>query len=320
MFESVEELDVRLREARYVLEPANLEAIYGAVTGDLALLVEGPPGTGKTELARALAVAAHTRMERLQCYEGIGEEQALGRFDRPLQDQFLAMNAPRFERRDWPQLREAIYALEFFSAGPLVRSLLYEKPCVLLIDEIDKTSPAFEAMTFQFLEEWRVTIPNLGTIEARSKPMVVLSSNHQRALSDPLRSRCAYLYFEYPTAEQELEILRLRLTDRSPTFYAQIAGLAKSLRTYRLANPPGIREILKLAELLERRGYREIVPEMRDALLPFLAKTEEDRGYMLQRHNFARLCADANRHAAEILRNTEASCPRLVPVPAEAAA
>src|SRR4051812_26486176 len=135
-------------------------------------------------------------MERLQCYEGIGVGQALGHFDRPLQDQYLRIASAQAGIAEWPRLREQIYTLGFYSAGPFLRAILSEKPCVLLIDEVDKTNPAFEAMTFQLLEEWRVTIPHLGTIEARSRPMTVLSSNHQRRLSDPLRSRCAYLYFE----------------------------------------------------------------------------------------------------------------------------
>lgn len=305
MFESVEDLNIRLRQAHYVVEPANLEAIYGTLTGDSAILVEGPPGTGKTELARGLTIAANTTMERLQCYEGIGEEEALGRFDRPLQDQYLTLHAPHFKQNEWGSLRDRIYSLDFFSPGPLVRALLSEKQCVLLIDEIDKTSPAFEAMMFQFLEEWRVTIPKLGTIEARTKPMVVLSSNNQRSLSDPLRSRCTFIHFEYPNIQQELEILRLRMGNQSTAFYAQIGGLAKALRTYRLAKPPSIREILKLAQLLERRGSPEITPDMRDVLLPFLVKTQDDRNYMLLKNSFHRLCADANRHAAEILRQEQ---------------
>lgn len=305
VFTSVEDLDARLRQASYVVETANLEAIYGTLAGNSAILVEGPPGTGKTELARGLTIAAGTTMERLQCYEGIGEDEALGRFDRPLQDQYLALHARRFDRKDWNGLRETIYSLDFFSPGPLVRALVSETPCVLLIDEIDKTSPAFEAMTFQFLEEWRVTIPKLGTIEARSQPMVVLTSNNQRELSDPLRSRCTYLHFEYPKIQRELEILRLRLANQTTAFYAQIGGLAKALRTYRLSKPPSIREILKLAQLLDRRGCAEITPDMRDVLLPFLVKTQDDRNYMLLNNSFRRLCADANRHAAEILQQEE---------------
>ncbi len=300
MFLSTEDLRLRLRLAKYVASDANIQAIHDALRSGLGLLVEGPPGSGKTELARALTLAAGTHMERLQCYEGIGQEEALGTFDRALQDQYLRIGSARLDAKEWPRLRDQIYTLDFFSMGPFVRALLSETPCVLLIDEIDKTNPAFEAMTFQLLEEWRVTIPKLGTIEARNKPITVLSSNNQRRLSDPLRSRCAYLYFEYPTIEQELDILRLRLSNQSSTSYAQIAGLAKALRSYRLAKPPSIREILKLAELLDARGCGEIQPNMRDMLLPFLVKTAEDRDKMLLKHNFDRLCADAAKHAREL--------------------
>ena len=305
MFLSTDDLRLQLRLAKYVASDANIQAIHDALRRGLGLLVEGPPGSGKTELARALTSAAGTHMERLQCYEGIGQEEALGNFDRALQDQYLRIGATNLDAKEWPRLREQIYTLDFFSMGPLVRALLSEEPCVLLIDEIDKTNPAFEAMTFQLLEEWRVTIPKLGTIEARSKPITVLSSNNQRKLSDPLRSRCAYLYFEYPTIEQELDILRLRLSSHSSTSYAQIAGLAKALRSYRLAKPPSIREILKVAELLEDRGCPEIQPSMRDTLLPFLVKTAEDRNYMLLKHNFDRLCADAAKHARELVQSPE---------------
>lgn len=309
MFLSTDDLRWRLRHAKYVASDAHIQAIHDALRRGLALLVEGPPGSGKTELARALTSAAGTHMERLQCYEGIGQEEALGNFDRALQDQYLRIGATNLDAKEWPRLREQIYTLDFFSMGPFVRALLSEEPCVLLIDEIDKTNPAFEAMTFQLLEEWRVTIPKLGTIEARSKPITVLSSNNQRKLSDPLRSRCAYLYFEYPTIEQELDILRLRLSNHSSTSYAQIAGLAKALRSYRLAKPPSIREILKVAELLEDRGCPEIQPSMRDTLLPFLVKTAEDRNYMLLKHNFDRLCADARKHARELLERPEGVLP-----------
>ena len=309
MFLSTDDLRLQLRLAKYVASDPNIQAIHDALRRGLGLLVEGPPGSGKTELARALTSAAGTHMERLQCYEGIGQEEALGNFDRALQDQYLRIGATNLDAKEWPRLREQIYTLDFFSMGPFVRALLSEEPCVLLIDEIDKTNPAFEAMTFQLLEEWRVTIPKLGTIEARSKPITVLSSNYQRKLSDPLRSRCAYLYFEYPTIEQELDILRLRLSSHSSTSYAQIAGLAKALRSYRLAKPPSIREILKVAELLEDRGCPEIQPSMRDTLLPFLVKTAEDRNYMLLKHNFDRLCADAGKHARELLERPETVVP-----------
>jgi len=309
---STEDLRARLHAAKYVVSDAHAEVLFEALRSNLALLVEGPPGSGKTELARALTLAGGTQMERLQCYEGIGQEDALGSFDRALQDQYLRIGADHTDIKEWPRLREQIYTLGFFSAGPFVRALLSENSCVLLIDEIDKTDPAFEAMTFQLLEEWRVTIPKLGTIEARSIPITVLSSNNTRRLSDPLRSRCAYLYFEYPTIEQELEILKLRLGTDSCSNYPQIAGLAKALRSYRLLKPPSIREILKLAQVLRDRGCTKITPDMRDTLLPFLMKTAEDREKMLLTHNFNRLCADAAKHARELVETAdEAPCTAL---------
>jgi MoxR-like ATPase len=309
VFTSMEDLRARLRAAKYVASDADAEVVFDALRSDLALLVEGPPGSGKTELARALTLAAGTQMERLQCYEGIGQEDALGSFDRALQDQYLKVGAGHTDVKEWPRLREQIYTLGFFSTGPFVRALLSENPCVLLIDEIDKTDPAFEAMMFQLLEEWRVTIPKLGTIEARSIPITVLSSNNKRRLSDPLRSRCAYLYFEYPTIEQELEILKLRLGTDPSSSYPQIAGLAKALRSYRLLKPPSIREILKLAQVLRDRGCNKITPDMRDTLLPFLVKTAEDRDRMLLTHNFNRLCADAAKHAREFSETTKHERP-----------
>jgi MoxR-like ATPase len=312
MFTSAEDLRSRLRAAKYVVSDAHVEVLFDALHSNLALLVEGPPGSGKTELARALTLAASTQMERLQCQEGIGQEDALGSFDRALQDQYLRIGADHTDIKEWPRLREQINTLGFFSAGPFVRALLSENSCVLLIDEIDKTDPAFEAMTFQLLEEWRVTIPKLGTIDARSIPITVLSSNNTRTLSDPLRSRCAYLYFEYPTIEQELEILKLRLGTDSCSNYPQIAGLAKALRSYRLLKPPSIREILKLAQVLRDRGCTKITPDMRDTLLPFLMKTAEDREKMLLTHNFNRLCADAAKHARELVETAdEAPCTAL---------
>ena len=275
MFASREDLRARLRTARYVASEASIQA----------------------------------HMERLQCYEGIGQDEALGTFDRALQDQYLRLGSEHLDRKDWHHLRDQIYTLEFFSTGPFVRALLSEKPRVLLIDEIDKTDPAFEAMAFQLLEEWRVTIPKLGTIEARSKPITVLSSNNQRELSHPLRSRCAYLYFEYPTIEQELEILRLRLVHHSRESYAHIAGIAKTLRSYKLAKPPSIREILKIAEVLADRECIGITPDMRDTVLPFLVKTKEDRERMLLTHSFDRLCADSAKHARELMEKETTAEP-----------
>ncbi|MCI0717794.1 MAG: MoxR family ATPase, partial [Acidobacteria bacterium] len=166
MFTSVQELAQKLREAKYVIDPISLQVVYLAAQMQKPLLVEGPPGCGKTELAYAVAAAAGTTVERLQCYEGITEEKAIGKFDESLQRMFLETEKQCI-RENWCALRERLHSLDFFSEGPLLRALRYkDRPCVLLIDELDKVDHAFEALLLEILSAWQVTVPKLGTIKA----------------------------------------------------------------------------------------------------------------------------------------------------------
>src|SRR5438132_185988 len=174
VFSSAHELAQKLRAARYLIDPVTLEVVYLAARMRKPLLVEGPPGCGKTELAYAVATAVGTVVERLQCYEGITEEKAIGRFDEALQKLFLTTQGDRLGE-DWEEIRERLHSLDFFSQGPLIRALRYrEKPCVLLVDELDKVDQAFEAMLLEILSAWQVTVPKLGTIKAKAIPFVVL--------------------------------------------------------------------------------------------------------------------------------------------------
>jgi MoxR-like ATPase len=304
VFGSVRELAEGLRDAQYVVDPITLQVVYLAARMRKPLLVEGPPGCGKTELAYAVAAAAGTLVERLQCYEGITEEKAIGKFDEALQKLFLETQKERLGEA-WDAIRKRLHTLDFFAEGPLLRALRYrERPCVLLVDELDKVDHAFEALLLEILSAWQVTVPKLGTVQAATVPFVVLSSNEERRLGDPLRRRCLYLRFEYPTVEREVEILTVRSASQGPELLGQMAGLAHALRGWNMEKPPSIAEMLELGEALRILGVKEIVPEQRDVLLPLLAKTEGDRGRLLLREGFEGLIADSKAYQEKLRRMT----------------
>ncbi|HTV56268.1 MAG TPA: MoxR family ATPase [Terriglobia bacterium] len=304
MFVSVQALAERLRAVRYVIDPVTLQNVFLASRLQKPLLVEGPPGCGKTELAYAVAEAAGTTVERLQCYEGITEEKAIGRFDEGLQRLFLETQGDHL-RQDWEAIRNRLHSLDFFAEGPILRGLLRkDKPCVLLVDELDKVSQEFEAMLLEVLSAWQVSVPKLGTIRPypNAIPFVVLSSNEERRLGDPLRRRCIYLRFEYPTVEREAEIVAVRSNGLRVELQAQIVGLAHALRGWVMEKPPSIAEMLDLARALEILGVDEIRPEQRDMLLPFLAKTEADRKKLMLRGGFDGLVTDSKRYRDQLSR------------------
>ncbi len=304
VFASAEELADGLREAQYVIDPVTLQAVYLAARMQKPLLVEGPPGCGKTELAYAVAAAAETSVERLQCYQGITEEQAIGKFDQSLQRLFLETQKEHLGH-DWDGLRKRLHSLDFFAEGPLVRALRRKsKPCVLLIDELDKVDHAFEALLLELLSAWQVTVPKLGTVKATTDtvPFVLLSSNEERRLGDPLRRRCLYLRFDYPTVEREVEILATRCANQETVLLGQMAGLAHALRGWNMEKPPSIAEMLDLAQALEILGIKQVMPEQRDILLPLLAKTEGDRGRLLLREGFEGLIVDSKMHRDKLDR------------------
>ena len=317
VFTSANELAANLRAARYIIDPVTLEVVYLAARMQKPLLVEGPPGCGKTELAYAVAAAAGTVVERLQCYVGITEEKVIGKFDESLQKLFLDTQAANLDR-DWTQIRQRLHSLDFFTEGPLLRALRYElRPCVLLVDELDKVDHNIEALLLEILSAWQITVPKLGTIRATTVPFVVLSSNEERRLGDPLRRRCFYLRFEYHSVEREREILAVRGTSESVSLRGQLAGLAHALRGWNMEKPPSIAEMLDLAQALELLGVEEISHEQRDLLLPLLAKTEADRKRLLLRAGFEGLIADSRRYRDELLAS-ERECALVVGLEAAA--
>jgi MoxR-like ATPase len=305
MFPSLQDVEAGLRATGYIADSVATTTVYLAAKLHKPLLLEGPAGSGKTQLAYAVAQAADTTVERLQCYEGINEEKAIGKFDEPLQRLCVELKA-KAANFDWESVRTELHSQQFFSAGPLLRALQCEKPCVLLIDELDKVDQAFEALLLEMLSVWQLSIPKLGTMQAKSIPFVVLTSNEERRIGDPLRRRSFYLRVEHPTAEREAEIVALRTPDSSHEFHAGMAGLAKALRGWSLEKPPSVSEILDLAQALKVLGAERVTAEMRDILLPLLAKTEADRRKLLLRDGFASLVYDAQQYSAETLRGSVA--------------
>jgi MoxR-like ATPase len=251
-------------------------------------------------LAYAVAKATSTEVERLQCFEGINEEKAIGRFDEALQRLAVELRS-KSGPVEWEMLKQELHSLKFFSTGPLLRALQYPKRCVLLIDELDKVNQAFEAMLLELLSVWQMSVPKLGVVKAETVPFVVLTSNEERRIGDPLRRRSFYLRIEHPTLQREATILQLRTPNQSAEFHRSMAGLAKALRGWSLEKPPSISEMLDLAQALEVLGTERITPEMRDVLLPLLAKTEADRRKLLLRDGWASLVYDAHQYSVEAI-------------------
>src|SRR5438034_3462192 len=300
MFSSPKDLAEKLLASNYVIDETVLPVIYLAANMRRPLLIEGPPGSGKTELAYAVARSAGTSVERMQCYVGINEEKAIGKFDEALQQLFLEAGTAHING-DWEAIRRLLHDLDFFTKGPLLRALLYEnKPCVLLVDEIDKVDHEFEALLLELLSDWQFSIPKLGTVKAKTVPFVVLTSNEERRIGDPLRRRSFYIRFDHPSIDREREILALQTANGGEILHGQIAGLAQALRGWSLEKPPSIAEMLDVAQALEILGIEEILPEHRDLLLPLIAKTEADRQRLLLRDGFASLLADSLQYRSTL--------------------
>jgi MoxR-like ATPase len=267
------------------------------------LLHEGPAGSGKTQLAVSVAQATETHIERLQCYCGVTEDKAIGRFDESLQRLYMEFSKGQDTNAragSWRELQANLKGRDFFRPGPLMRALECEKPCVLLIDEIDKVDEGFEALLLEILSAWQLSIPEFGTVAAKSIPFVVLTSNEERRLGDPIRRRSLYVRVEHPTPEREAEIIASRTPKADQKFHREMAGIALSFRNYSLEKPPSVSEMIDFANALQLLGTDHVTEEHRDVLLPFLAKTEKDRRHLLLREGFKSLLDDGARFAQSL--------------------
>jgi MoxR-like ATPase len=300
MFESFDDLMERLKATGYFIDPVMTRIVFLAAKLQKPLLLEGPAGSGKTQLAVSVAQAAGTHIERLQCYRGVTEDKAIGRFDESLQRLYMEYSKGNGESGSWRELQANLKGRDFFRPGPLMRALECEKPCVLLIDELDKVDEGFEALLLEILSAWQLSIPEFGTVEAKSIPFVVLTSNEERRLGDPIRRRSLYVRVEHPTPEREAEIIASRTPGAGVEFHREIAGIARSFRNYSLEKPPSVSEMIDFANALRLMGTDHVTVEQRDVLLPFLAKTEKDRRHLLLREGFQSLLVDGARYAQDL--------------------
>jgi len=263
MFDSLEELDRKLAATGYFIDPVMVQVVYLAAKLQKPLLLEGPAGSGKTQLALSVAAAARTHVERLQCYRGVTEDKAIGRFDEGLQR--LYMEFSKGQHENWQTVQANLKGRDFFRPGPLMRALECDRPCVLLIDELDKVDEGFEAMLLEILSAWTLSIPEFGTVSAKSIPFVVLTSNEERRLGDPIRRRSLYVRIEHPTPEREAEIIASRTPKADEKFHREMAGIALSFRNYSLEKPPSVSEMIDFANALQLLGTDHVCSLVRSA-------------------------------------------------------
>ena len=293
MFSSVEEVLVGLRRTGYITDEITATIVHLAAKLNKPILLEGPPGSGKTELAYAVAKATSAEVERLECFEGIDEEKAIGRFDEGLQRLAVELRS-KSGPVEWELLKQELHGQKFFSAGPLLRALQQPR-CVLLIDELDKVDQAFEAMLLELLSVWQMSIPKLGLV-TQTIPFVVLTSNEERRIRrSPAEKKLLFANRpSYPRAgSQDPSIENPRGQRRISSRHG---GAGQGSAWLEPGEAPSISEMLDLAQALKVLGKQQITPEMRDILLPLLAKTEADRKKLLMRDGFASLIYDAQQY------------------------
>ena len=271
---NLELLKEKMNEARYVHDDTMATVLAVALALGRPLLIEGAAGVGKTEIAKVMAEALGRDLVRMQCYEGLDESKAL--YEWNYQKQLLSIQV-NMGRTDADELTRSLFSEEYLLERPLLKSIRSEKPVVLLIDEIDKADEEFEAFLLELLSDMQVSIPEVGTVRAKTVPFVVLTSNRARPLSEALRRRCAYLYIEYPTMEKELAIIRAKLPHVDDKLAAQVALAVQKLRASdSILKKPSIAETLDWVSALDALGIRELTPESLRSTAGFILKERED--------------------------------------------
>lgn len=295
MFASPEEIQRVLEGQGYICQPDVATVVYLSLELKKPLLVEGPAGVGKTDLAKVLAAAQGLELVRLQCYEGLDETKALYEWEyakQLLYTQILKdkIGATLEECRTLSEAVEriareesAFFSDRFLVPRPLLRAILADRPTVLLVDEVDKSDPEFEAFLLEVLSEFQVSIPESGTIRARHIPQVILTSNNSRELGDGLKRRCLYLFIDYPSAEQESRILKKKVPGIGERLLAQVVEAVHAVRKLDLRKAPSIGETLDWARSLLLLHADRLDPRLVRVTLPALVKHPEDQRQVLEK-------------------------------------
>ncbi|MBA2764307.1 MAG: MoxR family ATPase [Thermoleophilaceae bacterium] len=278
--QSVEEVRDGLEGAGYLADESTALVAFLAERLGKPILVEGPAGVGKTELAKALSRATERKLIRLQCYEGLDEAKAL--YEWNYRKQLLRIQTESREA-GWDEVSDDIFSNEFLLERPLLRAISATEPVVLLIDEIDKTDQEFEAMLLEVLSDFQISIPELGVIEASSRPIVLLTSNNSRELTEALKRRCLYLWLDYPDAERELEIVRLHAPDLPEAVGKRLVEVIQMVRDLDLRKPPSIAESIDWARALILLGAEDIDRAMLEQTMSIIVKHRTDLDLVAER-------------------------------------
>jgi MoxR-like ATPase len=273
-FTSVDDVIERLRAVDYLADTNIAGVVYLADRLEKPVLVEGPAGVGKTELAKALSRVTGARLIRLQCYEGLDESKAL--YEWNYKKQLLRIQADREHETSWSDVEADIFSEPFLLTRPLLEAIRAEEPIVLLVDEVDRVEIETEALLLEVLSDFQVSIPELGTIVGNQRPLVIMTSNNTRELSEALKRRCLYLHVDYPDLEREKDIVRVRVPEVDDQLAEQVARIVRSIRQLELKKAPSISETIDWAKTLLYLGKNEIDPELIGETLHVLLKYQSD--------------------------------------------